>query len=149
MKAKLPFLIAILVAVVALCAPSSSWAKEKKTAEPAASASPEASAPMKKPRAIPYHGKIAAVDAEAKTFTVGKRTFKLMEETKMTKAGADATMSDITVGEAVSGSYWKKEDGSLEAKTVKLGAKSADEKSMSEAQKKEKPQAEASAAPKP
>ena len=31
-------------------------------------------------------------------------------------------MVEIAVGEKVSGSYWKKDDGSLEAKNVKVGA---------------------------
>ena len=47
----------------------------------------------------------------------------MTDETKITKDDAAATMADIVADEQVSGSYWKKEDGSLEAKSVKLGAK--------------------------
>jgi len=75
---------------------------------------------MKKPRAVPYHGKVASVDVSAKTFMVGKRTFRVTDATTITKDGAAATMSDITAGQMAGGSYWKKDDGSLEAKTVKL-----------------------------
>jgi hypothetical protein len=63
----------------------------------------------------------------------------MTDQTKITKQGAAATMADIVADETVSGSYWKKEDGSLEAKSVKLGSKS--EKSTSNAQKKEAPEA--------
>jgi hypothetical protein len=45
------------------------------------------------------------------------------DQTKITKQGAAATMTEISVGEKVSGSYLKKDDGSLEAKNVKVGAK--------------------------
>ena len=70
---------------------------------------------------------ISSVDQSAKTFTIaGKETsrvFKITDKTTVTKDGNPATMSDIAEKEEVRGSYWKGEDGSLEAKTVKLGAK--------------------------
>ena len=70
---------------------------------------------------------ISAVDQSAKTFTIaGKETsrvFKVTDKTTVTKDGNPATMTDIAEKEEVRGSYWKGEDGSLEAKTVKLGAK--------------------------
>src|SRR5439155_5885709 len=133
MKLKFPLITGACIAAVALCVPSTAPAKEKKSPTPGASAatSPAASgSPMEKSnRPIPYHGKVASVDATAKTFTVGTRTIKVTDQTKITKQGAAATMADIVVDEEVRGSYWKKEDGSLEAKTVKLGPKSESEKS--------------------
>jgi hypothetical protein len=127
MKLKFPLITGACIAAVAFCAPSTAPGKEKKSPTPGASAaaSPAASgSPMEKSnRPIPYHGKVASVDATAKTFTVGTRTIKVTDQTKITKEGAAATMADIVVDEEVRGSYWKKEDGSLEAKTVKLGPK--------------------------
>jgi hypothetical protein len=51
-------------------------------------------------------------------------------------------MADIVVDEQVRGSYWKKGDGAMEAKSVKLGAKSEEAKPMIDAQKKESPTTE-------
>lgn len=143
---KIPFLTAVCLAACALGV-SPALAKEKKSPAPDASASPAASAAAteKKARPIPYRGKVGSVDAAAQTFTVGKRTIKVTDETKITKQEAAATMADIVADEPVRGSYWKKEDGTLEAKSVKLGAKNG------EAQKKEKTTEEAapSVSPKP
>lgn len=145
MKMKLPITAALCLAAFILVTPSTAPAKEKKTTETAtASASPEATA--KPPRPTAYRGKIASVDASAKTFTVGKHTIKVTDETKITKNDVAATMADIVADEQVRGSYWKKEDGSLEAKSVKLGAKTAGK--ATRAQKKETPEAEPSATPK-
>ncbi len=103
---------------------------------------------MAKPKAIAFHGKVAAVDAAAKTFTVGKRTFTVTDATQITKEGAAATMSDLVVGEKASGSYWKKEGGMPEAKSVKIGAKVEATDAATDAQKKEgKASTEASPSP--
>jgi hypothetical protein len=117
---KPPVRTAICIAALILGVPSGAPAKEKKTetANPEASASRGAQAKLS-----PYRGRVGSVDASAKTFTVGKRTIKVTDQTKITKEGADATVVDIIAGERVSGSYWKKDDGSLEAKNVKVGAK--------------------------
>ncbi len=70
---------------------------------------------------------ISAADQSAKTFTIaGKeksRVFKITDKTVITKDGNPATMSDIMEKEEARGQYWKTADGSLEAKSVKLGAK--------------------------
>src|ERR1700674_5525620 len=140
MKNKLQTLLACLAAL-ALCAPLAAFAATKKSPTPApnASASPKPKAtasPATKPttppaapttRAVPFRGVISAVDQKAKTFTIaGKeksRVFKITDKTVLTKAGAAATMKDVGPNEEVRGSYWKAADGSLEAKTVKLGPK--------------------------
>jgi hypothetical protein len=144
MKIKPPVPTAICVAALILGVPSGAPAKEKKTetANPEASASPGAKA-----KPLPYRGKVASVDAGAKTFTVGKRTIKVTDQTKITKQGADATMVDITAGEKVSGSYWKKDDGSLEAKNVKVGAKAEAAAPRTNARQKEGRATEASPSP--
>ena len=108
-------------------------AKNSPSPSPSAHASPapKATAAAEKKetpgRALPFHGKVAAVDQTAKTFTLaGKessRVFKVTEKTVVTKSGGAGTIKDIMANEQVSGSYWKSADGSLEAKTVKLGPK--------------------------
>ena len=109
-----------------------------------------------KARAIPFHGTISTVDNRAKTFTIaGKehsRTFRITDKTTMTKAGQPATMKDVVANEEVRGSYWKVMDGTLEAKTVKLGPKTDAEKAADEKRKmrkKEKESAEPSPSPTP
>ena len=152
MKMKFPISIVLLLAALVLAAPFNVSGKAKKSSTPDASAtaSPSESAAMKKPRPIPYHGTVASVDANAKSFMIGSRTIKVTDETKITRNGAAATMSDIAAGEYASGSYMKKDDGSMEATTVKIGKKKmkSTKASMStDAQKKEEPSA--SASPKP
>jgi len=105
---------------------------------------------------------ISAADQRAKTFTIaGKeksRVFKVTDKTMLSKAGAAATMKDVVANEEARGSYWKMSDGTMEAKTVKLGPKTdaekaADEKrKMKKAEKKEsaaEPSASPAASPKP
>ncbi|MGH8095297.1 MAG: hypothetical protein ACREIF_17830 [Chthoniobacterales bacterium] len=156
MKTKSSLIIGLCIATLVLCAPAAAPAKSKKmtSPSPSASASP-AAATTKKPRSIPYHGKVASVDASAKTFSIaGKektRVIKITDQTKITQQGADATMKDIVADEEVRGSYWKKDDGSLEARTVKLGPLTAEEMAQREAHKKKKAAEAAapSATPKP
>jgi hypothetical protein len=56
-------------------------------------------------------------------------------------------MSDIAEKEEVRGSYWKSEDGSLEAKVVKLGAKTEKEKAKKKAKKGKEEEASPSPTP--
>ena len=168
-------LITACIAALACCAPIAASAAAKNSPSPApsasASASPKATTAPKtkasptpaantttdvtKARAIPFHGMISAVDQKAKTFTIaGKeksRVFKVTDKTVMTKAGKPATIKDAVANEEVRGSYWKLTDGTLEAKTVKLGPKTDAEKAADENRKKKKaetsPEASPSASP--
>ena len=103
--------------------------------------SPAATAPAAKQatRPLPFHGNISAVDQNAKTFTVGgkqgSRVFKVTENTTITKAGAAATMTDIVENEKARGTYLKNADGTLEAKTVKIGPKTEGEKKAGKSKK--------------
>jgi hypothetical protein len=144
MKIKTPLTTAICVAALIFGASSGALAKEKKTETAIAKAT---ASPAPKAKTIPYRGNVASVDASVKTFTVGSRTIKVTDQTKVTKQGAAATMADITVGEKVSGSYWKKDDGSLEAKNIKVGAKIEPAAAMTNAQHKEGTAAKASPSP--
>lgn len=97
---------------------------------------------------------VSAADQNAKTFTIAGKTtsraFKVTDKTAVTKAGNPATMADIVENQEVSGSYRKNADGTLEAKTVKIGPMS--EKKPGEEGKKPKatssPPASPAASPK-
>jgi hypothetical protein len=130
MKYKSQFISGACIAALAFCAPltASAAGKELPPPAPEASASPtanETASPTAK--ALRYHGMIASVDQTAKTFTItGKETsrvFKVTDRTKITKDGNPATMSDLAEKEEVRGAYRKSADGSLEVKSVRLGAK--------------------------
>ena len=139
---------------VAKTTPAAKTTPTPKT-QPTASPNGKTTTDPNKARAIPFHGTISAVDLRAKTFTIaGKehsRVFKITDKTVMTKAGAPATIKDAVANEEARGSYWKVTDGTLEAKTVKLGPKTDAEKAADEkakARKKEKENAaESSASP--
>jgi pectate lyase len=160
MKTKSSLIIGVCIATLVLCAPVTAPAKAKAATSPAPSAAPAASAsPMAKTatgkanRSIPFRGKIASVDAKAKTFTIaGKETsrvVKITDQTTITKQGAAATMKDIVADEEVRGSYWKKEDGSLEARNVKLGPPTAEEMAKRDARRQGKAGAATEASPSP
>ena len=165
MKIKLRLITACTVAA-ACCLPFAAKGAAKKSASPTpspmASASPKTKASPTpkatsspatntttdptKARAIPFHGKISGVDQKAKTFSLASkehpRLFKITDKTTMTKAGKPATMKDVIANEDVRGSYWKVTDGTLEAKTVKLGPKTDAEKAADEKAKERKKEKE-------
>jgi hypothetical protein len=91
-------------------------------AQEPAPASPAPTAPSK-PKAIPFKGKLVAIDKSAMTITVTKRTFSITSETKLFKDGKPATLADGVVGDRVTGSYLKGDDGKLTAKSVYWGGK--------------------------
>src|SRR5215831_16754688 len=74
---------------------------------------------------VAYHGMISAVDKNAKTFTIEgrreSRVLKIIDGTSITKGGQTATIDDINSNDEVSGSYLKDADGTLVARTVKIG----------------------------
>jgi hypothetical protein len=149
MKSKIMFLMNTGLAALVLNTPAIVSAKTKASPAPSATAAPMmAEAPVKQ-RAIPYRGKIASVDSGAKTFTIaGKeksRTFKITDRSTVTKADQPATMKEVVADEEVRGSYWKMADGSLEAKTVKLGPLSDAEKAAEDARKAKRAEKKAGA----
>jgi hypothetical protein len=72
-------------------------------------------------------GKVSAVDTNAMTLTVGKHTFDVTSETKITKNGQPAVLSDIAMDDKVGVAYKKSEGGKLDATTINDGKKSGDE----------------------
>jgi hypothetical protein len=129
MRAELHLAVIFCIASVALPmllnAQTTSKTSSSPSTSPKTAASPAASPAKQSTRPFPFHGMISAVDQNAKTFTItGKkesRVFKITDKTSISKNGKAATMKDITENEEASGSYWKNADGTLEAKTVKLG----------------------------
>jgi len=142
-----------IVASFALCGTLTTSAAPQKEASPsptasgsAGTASSSASAEEKAPRATGFRGSVASVDASAKTFTTaGKkpRVIKVTDKTSVTKDGATASFADIAADQKVSGSGWKQEDGTFEAKMVKIGGPS--EADQGAAGKKSKKAANAAA----
>jgi hypothetical protein len=106
-------IISILVAAFAATAALPVMAADEKPAEKKA-------APAV--RAVPFRGKIAAVDKAAKTVKVGERTFHVTSETRIVKAGKPATLDDATVGEDVGGAYRESEDKKMNLVTLRVGA---------------------------
>lgn len=165
-------IITACIAALACCGPVMASAATKKSPSPAASpsvtpspksmrspapkttpsAAPKATPHPTISRAVPFHGMVSTVDHKAKTFTIGKeksRVFKVTDKSVLTKAGAAATMKDFVANEEVRGSYWKAADGTLEAKTVKLGPLTDAEKAAREKKKAAKPETSATIAPSP
>ena len=70
---------------------------------------------------LPIHGKAAAVDTAKMTLTVGESVLNVTSTTKISKDGKPATLSDIKVGDTVSASYKKGDDGSMNATMIRDG----------------------------
>ena len=82
----------------------------------------------KKDAAIPYTGKLTAVDKAAKTFTIPKdRVIAVTATTRITKGGKPATLDDAAVGEEVAGQYKKGEGEKLEALSLRIGPRAEGE----------------------
>jgi len=95
----------------------------------------DTNAPAPASKKLPFHGKAAAVDTAAMTLSVGTMVINVTSETKISKDGKPAILSDIKEGDMVSGSYTKGDDGKLNASMIRDGLK---------AKKKKKAAAEAS-----
>jgi len=104
-----------LVASALVAVPAASYAQD-------ATNQPAATAPAAKKHGVPFHGKLAAVDATAGTITVGKMTISVTADTKITKDGNTAKLADFTVGDQVAGAY-KKDGDKLTATMLHTGEK--------------------------
>ncbi len=148
-----------IVAAFALCGTLTTSAAPQDEASPSpgasgssATATSSDSPAVKAPRATSFRGSIASVDESAKTFTMsGKkaRVIKVTDKTSVTKDGETATFADIAADQKVTGSGWKQEDGTFEAKMVKIGGPSETDKASSrkKAKKGDAAATEASATP--
>ncbi len=126
MKKHIVKLTLSLFATAIIAAPLLSRAQDNGTNPPAAPGQTEPAKP-KKHQGNVFNGKVSAVDTKAMTLTVGKRTFEVTSETKITKDGKPAILSDIAVGDKVGGACKKTDDGKLAATTINDGKKSGEE----------------------
>lgn len=110
--------LSLLVVAVAL-APVQGFAQENQK-EKAKAPSAEKAAP-KGERAIPFRGKVGAINKTAKTVTVGERVFHITPETRIVKGGKPAKLEDGVIGDEIGGSYRKGSDGKLTAAMVRFG----------------------------
>jgi len=123
-----------LFAVAIVAAPTALRADESAGAP--ASGQEAAPKPKKNEHAtLPFHGKLAAIDKDAMTLTVGKRTFAITPETKITKDDLPATLADGVVGEMVGGAYVKNADGTLSATMIHFGLAAGEKKGEGKASK--------------
>ncbi len=156
MKLKILVIIGAFFTIVSICLPTRSDAKGKGSPSPDAESSAASTADVSavaggKMRATPFKGMISSVDDRAKTFTIsGKensRVLKVTEKTIITKGGQPATMKEVVANEEVRGSYYKMPDGAMEAKMVKLGPLTEDEKAKREAQRAKREEKKAGTSP--
>ncbi|MGD0251367.1 MAG: DUF5666 domain-containing protein [Verrucomicrobiota bacterium] len=126
MKKQIVKLILSLFATAIIAAPMLSRAQDNGTNPPAAPGQTEPAKP-KKHEGFVFRGTVGAMNINAMTLTVGKRTFEVTSETKITKNGEPAILSDIAVGDKVGGAYKKTDDGKLAATTINDGKKPGEE----------------------
>ena len=123
MKRQIVRLTLSLFTVAIIAAPLLSHAQNTGAKAPAASSKTETTKPKKHESGV-FNGAIGGVDANAMTLTVGKRTFEVTSETKITKDGKPAILGDLAVGDKVGGAY-KKDGDKLTATTINAGKKPA------------------------
>ncbi len=126
--------LAGLLAAIVLGVPIKAAAQDQsKPATPAAPSAPEA---PKKSRGTTFIGKLGEIDKTAKTFTVEEKEKKLTiavsPETKFYKNENDAnkpsTLEEGVIGQEVTGSYMKGEDGKMTARNVYWGGRAGKKK---------------------
>ncbi|NUN93759.1 MAG: hypothetical protein HUU04_08270 [Verrucomicrobiae bacterium] len=116
MKPKSVFLSAFVLAVAfALAAP---LLRAEGTPDAAAAAAP-AKAPRVKPEKA--EGAIEALDAAARTITLGGKSYKVAEKAKILVDGAPKTLADLQVGDAVKARYVNEADGAAVIKSIRKG----------------------------
>lgn len=105
-----------LAAAALMAAPTAVLAQTNSTA---------ATEPAKKKNAdaIPYHGKITAIDTAGSTITVGENKITITATTKISRNGKKSTLADFAVGDKVTGSYKKDASGDLNALSLREGKK--------------------------
>jgi hypothetical protein len=91
-----------------------------------------AAAPAK-PAKEKFSGTVSAVDANAKTFTIGDQTFTVTDDSKISRNGKEATLADVVVGDPAKGSYTMGADGKRDVTKVGFGKKSGSKHKGSDA----------------
>lgn len=79
-------------------------------------------------KAVPYQGKVSAIDPALKTFTLNgktkdkERVFRVLESTQILLNGQASEFKALAVGQLVRGQAYKRSEG-WEAKKVMIGPK--------------------------
>ena len=133
---KLFALVAVIAALSGLATNVSAQSTNTNKAAMEKKSSDKKDSADKKQTAGPFHGKLASLDKSAKTITVGKRTFRVTPDTKITKNGKAATIEDGVVAEEISGYFKTAEDGKLVATKVTFGQKVDGKAAAAAAEKK-------------
>ena len=120
MKKHITILSLIAAAVIAV--PALSCAADV-SANSSGSSSQTVTSKSKVRNIVLSHGKVAAVDTNAMTLTVGNLVLPVTSDTKISRDGKPAKLSDGVVGERVKIAYKKSENGRLTANTILFGAK--------------------------
>lgn len=121
-KTTLRIAVLSLLAAVLAAGPTQSFAQDKeKKSDKAPAEKKEAPAGEKKKGQPPLNGKIAAVDKNAKTVTIGKTTIQITSETRIEKGGKPATLDDVAVGEQATARIRKTDDGKNTALGLRVG----------------------------
>jgi hypothetical protein len=121
-------LILTLLASAIIAVPAVSRAQDNSTNALATSGqSTNAPVKPKKRGSLVVSGNASEVDTNAMTLTVGKHTFDITSETRITKNGKPAILSDIAAGDKVGVAYKQTADGKFNAATINDGKKSTDQ----------------------
>jgi hypothetical protein len=116
--------VAVLLGSAWLALPASLWATDGADSAAPPATSPSAGTDQPAAGASRFYGAITAIDANAKTFSVGDQTFCVVGESHLTKADdSEATLADAKVGEPARGTYTKGADGKLNVTKVRFGKK--------------------------
>jgi len=110
-------LLKLALVAAALCAPV--VAQAQTTSTPAAMAPAAATKPAKSDK-TPYKGTVKSIDAASLVVTTAKGdlTLAIAPTTKVKVNKKVAKVTDITVGEKVTGSYTKDDTGALTAYSI-------------------------------
>ena len=108
------------IGLIAIAVVGTPWALHAQAATNAPAAAKK-TAKKSANQSIPFHGKVKAIDNNAKTLSVGTETFQITSETKIIKMGQPATLSDGAVDEEVAGAYHKDAEGKLNAVSIRFG----------------------------
>jgi hypothetical protein len=128
----------------AAAAANKATGKAKDAAKGAKDKADKATAAVK---AVPFYGEVAAVDAAAKTVTIGENVYQVSATTVIHNADKPAKFEDVVVGKKIGGNY-KTVEGKKEIVKLNVGVKqeSAKPAPKAKADDKAKPAAPAPAA---
>jgi len=118
---KTTFLTPALVAILGLALAGAPVTAKADATTNAPAATPPAAAPAKVTKTVktPYTGTITAVDATSVTITGKKNlTLAITPATKFKKDGTKCTVTDIAVGDKVTGSFFTDDTGTMTASSI-------------------------------